>query len=102
MINDCVTGATSEGGGAVAFPVMTLLLHIPPSVARDFSLMIQSCGMAASSFTVVYMRVKVEWHSILFSSLGAFFSIIIGLQFLDQLLTRKSIFTTTLMDSSRF
>ena len=35
---------TSEGGGAVAFPVMTLALEIPPSVARDFSLMIQSCG----------------------------------------------------------
>ena len=35
---------TSEGGGAVAFPVMTLALGIPPAVARDFSLMIQSCG----------------------------------------------------------
>ena len=35
---------TSEGGGAVAFPVMTLALNIPPPVARDFSLMIQSCG----------------------------------------------------------
>ncbi len=38
------TGMTSEGGGAVAFPVMTLALGIAPSVARDFSLMIQSCG----------------------------------------------------------
>jgi hypothetical protein len=38
------SGMTSEGGGAVAFPVMTLALGIPPAVARDFSLMIQSCG----------------------------------------------------------
>ena len=37
-------GMTSEGGGAVAFPVMTLALGIKPAVARDFSLMIQSCG----------------------------------------------------------
>lgn len=37
-------GMTSEGGGAVAFPVMTLLLNIDTKVARDFSLMIQSCG----------------------------------------------------------
>ncbi|CAD5220136.1 unnamed protein product [Bursaphelenchus okinawaensis] len=81
-----VAGATSEGGGAIAFPVMTLLLHIQPGVARDFSLMIQSAGMAASSFTVIYMRIKVEWHSILFSTLGAAFSIIIGLQYLDDLL----------------
>ena len=35
---------TTEGGGAVAFPVMTLALGIEPSVARDFSLMSQSCG----------------------------------------------------------
>ena len=38
-----VAGMTSEGGGAVAFPVMTLALGIAPSVARDFSLMIQGC-----------------------------------------------------------
>ncbi|KAI6181903.1 Protein of unknown function DUF81 domain containing protein [Aphelenchoides besseyi] len=82
-----VSGATSEGGGAVAFPVMTLLLHIDPVAARDFSLMIQSCGMAASSFTVIWMRVKVEWHSIAYSSLGAFFSIILTLQFWDNILT---------------
>ena len=39
-----ILGMTSEGGGAVAFPVMTLALQIPPAIARDFSLMIQSCG----------------------------------------------------------
>ena len=40
-----IAGMTSEGGGAVAFPVMTLVLGIEPTVARDFSLMIQSCGL---------------------------------------------------------
>lgn len=35
---------TTEGGGAIAFPVMTLAMHIQPTVARDFSMMIQSCG----------------------------------------------------------
>ena len=39
-----IGGATSEGGGAVAFPVMTLALGIPPAIARDFSMMCQSCG----------------------------------------------------------
>ena len=39
-----VAGMTSEGGGAVAFPVMTLALGIKPAVARDFSLMIQAHG----------------------------------------------------------
>ncbi|VDK45631.1 unnamed protein product [Anisakis simplex] len=36
---------TTEGGGAIAFPVMTIALNISPMVARDFSLMIQSCGI---------------------------------------------------------
>lgn len=36
---------TSEGGGAVAFPVMTFILHLAPNTARDFALMIQSIGM---------------------------------------------------------
>jgi hypothetical protein len=44
LIGSFIGGATSEGGGAVAFPVMTLVLKLAPSVARDFSLMIQCCG----------------------------------------------------------
>lgn len=48
---------TSEGGGSVAFPVMTLAFSIKPSIARDFSLMIQSCGMVAASFTIFFMKV---------------------------------------------
>jgi hypothetical protein len=44
IFGSMVAGATSEGGGAVAFPVMTLALKIEPSVARDFSLMCQSFG----------------------------------------------------------
>ena len=41
---------TSEGGGAVAYPVMTLALKIPSPVARDFSMMIQSCGKISFTF----------------------------------------------------
>ncbi|CAD5225688.1 unnamed protein product [Bursaphelenchus xylophilus] len=81
-----VAGATSEGGGAIAFPVMTLMLHIAPDVARDFSLIIQVAGMATSSFAILWMGVKVEWHSIIYSSIGAGVSIILGLQFWDNLL----------------
>jgi hypothetical protein len=44
IFGSIVAGATSEGGGAVAFPVMTLALKIKPAIARDFSLMTQSCG----------------------------------------------------------
>jgi hypothetical protein len=36
LFGSFVDGATSEGGGAVASPVMTLALGIAPVIARDF------------------------------------------------------------------
>ena len=78
---------TSEGGGSVAFPIMTLAFSIPPSVARDFSLGIQSCGMTAAAFTIFWMRVQIEWHSVLFSSVGGAFGVIFGLEWIDPRLT---------------
>lgn len=49
-----IGGATSEGGGAVAFPVMTLALGIPPAIARDFSMMCQSCGKVTIASSLRY------------------------------------------------
>ena len=46
-----IAGATSEGGGAVAFPVFTKVLHIAPQDAKIFSLAIQSIGMVAAGAT---------------------------------------------------
>ena len=82
-----VAGMTSEGGGAVAFPVMTLALGIAPSVARDFSLMIQSCGMTAAAFTIFWMRIKLEKHSLIFCSTGAVAGMILGLEVVDVALS---------------
>ncbi|MEZ6091362.1 MAG: hypothetical protein R3C05_25760 [Pirellulaceae bacterium] len=45
LVGSFIAGSTSAGGGAVAFPVMTLLFGVAPPVARDFSLMIQTVGM---------------------------------------------------------
>ena len=41
---------TSEGGGAVAFPVMTLMLGVAPVIARDFSWMVQAAGKGISFY----------------------------------------------------
>ena len=40
IFGSMLAGATSEGGAAVAFPVMTLVFGINPVVARDFSFLI--------------------------------------------------------------
>jgi len=75
-----LAGATSEGGAAVAFPVMTLIFGILPIVARDFSFMIQSVGMTAASLTILWMGVLVEWKALCFVTIGGIGGIIYGLE----------------------
>ncbi|XP_022801147.1 uncharacterized protein LOC111338868 [Stylophora pistillata] len=87
VLGSLIAGMTSEGGGTVAFPIMTLAFSIAPEVARDFSLMIQSCGMTAAAFTILWMHVQLEWHSITLCSIGGIFGMIIGLEFIDPQLT---------------
>lgn len=60
-----IAGATSEGGGAVAFPVMTLLLAIPSADARIFSLGCQSFGMTAASALILSKNYPIVRSSIL-------------------------------------
>ncbi|MDJ0901719.1 MAG: hypothetical protein QNJ55_23255 [Xenococcus sp. MO_188.B8] len=48
-----IAGETSVGGGAVAFPVFTKVLHIAPQDAKLFSLAIQSVGMTAASVAII-------------------------------------------------
>lgn len=55
-----IAGASSEGGGAVAYPVMTLGFQITPAVARNFSLAIQSIGMTAASLWIFAKRIEIE------------------------------------------
>lgn len=86
-VGSFVAGATSEGGGAVAFPVMTLLFEIEPAVARDFALMIQSVGMTAAAITIFWQGIPVERRTLLFSSLGGAVGIIISLEWIAPLLS---------------
>lgn len=80
IFGSMIAGATAEGGAAVAFPVMTLALGIAPPVARDFSFMIQSVGMVAAAFTILVMKVAVEWHSLVYVTTGGVAGIIFGLE----------------------
>lgn len=51
-----VAGLTPEGGGAVAFPMLSVFFNIDRVVARDFSLMIQSIGMTSASIFILTNR----------------------------------------------
>ncbi|WP_236725706.1 sulfite exporter TauE/SafE family protein [Candidatus Reidiella endopervernicosa] len=73
-----IAGATSEGGGAIAFPVFTKLLQIAPMDAKVFSLAIQSVGMTAASVVIIAMGVRVDWRVIRWAGLGGVPGILLG------------------------
>ena len=66
-----VAGVSSEGGGAVAYPVMTLVFDIDPTVARNFSLAIQSVGMTAAALYIYARRIPVETTYLWLVALGS-------------------------------
>ena len=77
-----IAGASSEGGGAVAFPAMTLIFHISPSVARTFSLAIQSIGMTAAALWIYVRRIPVETTYLGFAAIGGVGGMIVGTYFI--------------------
>jgi len=99
MFGSMIAGGTSLGGGAVAFPVFTKVLHISPHDARIFSLAIQSVGMSAATIAICFTRIRVEWRIILWGSLGGFLGIFLGAGFLAPILPApvlKMVFTAIL------
>ena len=63
IVGSAIGGATSEGGGAVAFPVMTLVMKLAPAIARDFSLMVQSCGKILSKKSATLNKKRGHMNS---------------------------------------
>jgi len=95
-----IAGATSEGGGAIAFPVFTKILHIPPLDAKVFSLAIQSVGMMAATLTIVVLRIAVEWRVIIYASFGGVVGVIVGAMFIAPLIPSgllKMLFTAMIV-----
>ncbi|MEM9215559.1 MAG: sulfite exporter TauE/SafE family protein [Cyanobacteria bacterium P01_F01_bin.150] len=96
-----VAGATSVGGGAVAFPVFTKVLEISPDDAKAFSLAIQSVGMSAAAITIIVNKITVDWKIIRWGSLGGLIGIWLGLGHFSSVFTPSlTKFSFTLILSS--
>jgi uncharacterized membrane protein YfcA len=77
-----IAGASSEGGGAIAFPAMTLIYDITPGTARNFSLAIQSVGMTAAALIILRNKYPVEYKYLIPASIGGGIGIIFGTYFI--------------------
>lgn len=66
-----VGGGTSEGGGAIGFPVLTKVLEVRAEDARLFTFAIQSVGMGLASVSIVANRVPLEWQALRYGALPA-------------------------------
>lgn len=78
LLGSFIAGSTCAGGGAVAFPVMTLFLGFSTIVARDFSLFIQSVGMISASIYIFTRRIPVDIKVLGPSTLIASTSAVLG------------------------
>ena len=81
-----VGGGTSEGGGAIAFPVFTKLLHIAPRDARNFSLAIQSVGMGSATLSILYLRIPIERRALLYAGIPGVLGVVLGACFIAPLI----------------
>ena len=81
VFGSLVGGGTSEGGGAIAFPIFTKVLHIAPRDARNFSLAIQSVGMGAASLSILYLRIPIERRTLVYAGIYGVLGIIFGSYF---------------------
>jgi uncharacterized protein len=86
VFGSLVGGGTSEGGGAIAFPIFTKLLHIAPRDARNFSLAIQSVGMGAASLSILYLHIPIERRALLFAGVPGVFGVVFGAYFVAPLI----------------
>ncbi|MBK0378424.1 sulfite exporter TauE/SafE family protein [Mucilaginibacter segetis] len=77
-----VAGGSAEGGGAVAFPVMTLIFKIHPADARNFSLAIQSIGMTAATLWIIARKIRIEKTYLTLAFIGATAGIIFSTYFI--------------------
>lgn len=85
LFGSFIAGASSEGGGAVAYPVMTLLFSIEPNIARNFSFAIQSVGMTFASIWILLSRIRIDLNYFFLAGAGGVVGIVFGTFFIAPL-----------------
>ncbi|MEA5460881.1 sulfite exporter TauE/SafE family protein [Arcicella sp. LKC2W] len=87
LFGSFIAGASPEGSAAIAYPIFTLLLKIPPDVTRNFAFAIQSIGMTSASLLILGLKIKVDWNYILYVSIGGIFGLVFGTYYIAPLIS---------------
>ncbi len=87
IIGSFIAGSSPEGSAAVAYPVFTLFLKIPPPVARNFAFAIQSIGMTSATLLILNLKIKVEWNYIKYVTFGGIFGLVFGTYYIVPLIS---------------
>ena len=82
VVGSFIAGASSEGGGAIAYPAMTLLFNIEPDVARNFSLAVQSFGMTFAAIWILLSKIPIEKTYLIIAGIGGLIGIVFGTLFI--------------------
>jgi uncharacterized membrane protein YfcA len=77
-----IAGSTPAGGGAVAFPVFTKMLHVATDTARTHALMIQSVGMTMASIFILSRGIPIYRRVLKWACLGGALGMTAGTLFL--------------------
>jgi uncharacterized protein len=87
VVGAFVAGLTPEGGGAVAFPVLSVFFSVDRVLARDFSLMIQSIGMTSASIFILSNKANTlrTYKPLLWFVPVSFIGFVLGMQLLQTI-----------------
>ena len=87
IFGSVVAGSTPMGGGTVAFPVLVLLFHQPPTLGRNFGLAIQALGMTSAMIFILCRRTPLQFRMLIWSSVGAAAGLLAGTFWIAPLLS---------------
>ena len=79
LFGSFLAGSSPEGGGAVAFPVLTKTLGAPAPVARTFGLSIQAVGMTMAAAAILISRRPIHERSLVVGSISGVLGLLVGL-----------------------
>ncbi len=84
-VGSFLAGSTPMGGGTVGFPVLVLLMELPATLGRDFSMAIQSVGMTSASIYILCSRKELEWPMLRAALPGALIGMPLGILYVAPL-----------------